>query len=103
MRSVCRCATLEALIARQGEGLPEPLQRGVAAIQQRSACLAPVREELAKGALDVPVTDLAWAYAHMFSNRLFSHSAREHELAIHELLRRYLAADRARNSPRTEA
>jgi thiopeptide-type bacteriocin biosynthesis protein len=95
--------TLEALIAREGEGLPEPLQRGIAAIQRRSVRLQPVREELAKGSLDASVSDLAWAYAHMFANRLFSHSAREHELAIHELLRRYLAADRARSAQRSEA
>ena len=95
-------ATLEALIARAGEGLPAPLQRGIAAIQRRSIALEPTREELAKGALDVPVTELAWAYAHMFANRLFSHSAREHELAIHELLRRYLAAERARSTQSRE-
>ncbi|MEO8184448.1 MAG: lantibiotic dehydratase [Deltaproteobacteria bacterium] len=93
-------ATLEAILAREGEGQPQPLQRGIAAIQRRSVALSPVREELAKGSLDVPVSDLAWAYAHMFANRLFSHSAREHELAIHELLRRYLAADRARGTQR---
>jgi thiopeptide-type bacteriocin biosynthesis protein len=95
-------ATLEALIAREGEGQPEPLQRGMAAIQRRSVYLGPVREELARASLDVPVSDLAWAYAHIFANRLFSHSAREHELAIHELLRRYLAADRARSTQRSE-
>ncbi|MET0413751.1 MAG: lantibiotic dehydratase [Polyangiaceae bacterium] len=96
-------ATLEAILARDGEGQPEPLQRGIAAIQRRSVRLSPVREALAKGSLDLPVSDLAWAYAHMFANRLFSHSAREHELAIHELLRRYLAADRARATQRSEA
>lgn len=90
--------TLTALLERGGEGQPEPLQRAVIALQRRSVALRPAREELASGSFDVPITDLAWSYAHMFANRLFSHSARAHELAIHELLRRYLAAERARGA-----
>lgn len=87
---------LDALLARGGEGQPEPLQRAVVALRRRSVALRPARNVLASGSFDISLTDLAWSYAHMFANRLFSHSARAHELAIHELLRRHLAAERAR-------
>jgi thiopeptide-type bacteriocin biosynthesis protein len=44
----------------------------------------------ARGALAVPLAEVAWSLAHMAANRLVTASARRHELVLHELACRHL-------------
>ncbi|HYI07733.1 MAG TPA: lantibiotic dehydratase [Thermoanaerobaculia bacterium] len=73
-------------------GPDHPLAGGYAALDARSAKLAPLVAELraleSRGELTVPVADLAASYVHMFVNRLIRSDQRAHELVLYDLLHR---------------
>ena len=69
-----------------------PLAGSIAALDRRSAKLAPLVAELrareSRGQLTVPVDNLVTSYIHMFVNRLIRSDARRHELVLYDLLHR---------------
>jgi thiopeptide-type bacteriocin biosynthesis protein len=77
-----------------------PLAGSIAALDRRSAKLAPLVAELrtleSRGQLTVPVDDLATSYIHMFVNRLIRSDARRHELVLYDLLHRLTVSRLAR-------
>jgi thiopeptide-type bacteriocin biosynthesis protein len=78
-----------------------PLAGSIAALDRRSARLAPLAAELR--ALDVPIDELVESYIHMFVNRLIRSDARRHELVLYDLLHRLTVSRLARaNAAREE-
>lgn len=77
-----------------------PLAGGLAALDRRSARLAPLVAELraleSRGELTVPLRDLVFSYLHMFVNRLIRSDARAHELVLYDLLHRLTVSRLAR-------
>ena len=66
----------------------------------RSAANAPILAELRaaeqRGALTLPVTELASSYIHMHVNRLIRSAQRAHELVLYDLLSRLYESKVAR-------
>jgi thiopeptide-type bacteriocin biosynthesis protein len=77
-----------------------PLAGSIAALERRSAQLAPLVAELhaleMRGALAARVDDLVASYIHMFVNRLMRSDARRHELVLYDLLHRLTLSRLAR-------
>ena len=78
-----------------------PLAGALAALDRRSAKLAPLVAELraleSRGELTVPLRDLVFSYLHMFVNRLIRSDARAHELVLYDLLHRLTVSRLARS------
>ena len=79
-----------------------PLAGGMAALDRRSANLAPLVAELraleSRGELTARIDDLVTSYIHMFVNRLIRSDARRHELVLYDLLHRITLSRLARAS-----
>jgi thiopeptide-type bacteriocin biosynthesis protein len=77
-----------------------PLAGSIAALDRRSAHLAPLVAELRaleiRGELTVRIDDLVNSYIHMFVNRLIRSDARRHELVLYDLLHRLTVSRLAR-------
>ena len=81
-----------------------PLAGSLAALERRSAKLAPLVAELrtlqSRGALTASFDELVTSYIHMFVNRLIRADARRHELVLYDLLHRLTVSRLARaNAP----
>jgi len=81
-----------------------PLAASLAALDRRSAALAPLVAQLraleAEGKLAAPIESLVTSYMHMFVNRLIRSDARAHELVLYDLLHRLTMSRLARaNAP----
>lgn len=83
-----------------GVGPDHPLAAGMAALDRRSANLAPLVAELraleSRGGLTARLDDLVTSYIHMFVNRLIRSDARRHELVLYDLLHRLTLSRLAR-------
>jgi thiopeptide-type bacteriocin biosynthesis protein len=83
-------------------GPDHPLAGSIAALDRRSAKLAPLVAELralqSRGELTVPLDGLVTSYIHMFVNRLIRSDARRHELVLYDLLHRLTVSRLARGS-----
>lgn len=83
-----------------GVGPDHPLAAGMAALDRRSANLAPLVAELraleSRGELTARLDDLVTSYIHMFVNRLIRADARRHELVLYDLLHRLTVSRLAR-------
>jgi thiopeptide-type bacteriocin biosynthesis protein len=83
-----------------GVGPDHPLAAGMAALDRRSAHLAPLVAELraleSRGELTARPDDLVASYIHMFVNRLIRSDARRHELVLYDLLHRLTVSRLAR-------
>ena len=83
-----------------GVGPDHPLAAGMAALDRRSANLAPLVAELraleSRGELTARLDDLVASYIHMFVNRLIRSDARRHELVLYDLLHRLTLSRLAR-------
>ncbi|HYK05868.1 MAG TPA: lantibiotic dehydratase [Thermoanaerobaculia bacterium] len=79
-----------------------PLAAGMAALDRRSANLAPLVAELraleSRGELTAQLDQLVTSYIHMFVNRLIRSDARRHELVLYDLLHRLTVSRLARTS-----
>jgi lantibiotic biosynthesis protein len=77
-----------------------PLAGSMAALDRRSAQLAPIIAELraleSRGELTARLDDLVASYIHMFVNRLIRSDARRHELVLYDLLHRLTVSRLAR-------
>jgi thiopeptide-type bacteriocin biosynthesis protein len=86
-----------------GTVAPEhPLAGSLAALDRRSAKLAPLVAQLraleSEGKLTAPVESLVTSYLHMFVNRLIRSDARAHELVLYDLLHRLTVSRLARTN-----
>jgi thiopeptide-type bacteriocin biosynthesis protein len=90
---------LEALLDRSGDAESD-LAPGLERLTARSAANAPIVAELRaaeqRGALTVPLTELAGSYIHMHVNRLIRSAQRAHELVLYDLLTRLYESKIAR-------
>jgi len=93
------CAALDGLLDRAGDAASE-LGPGLERLAQRSAANAPIIAELRaaeqRGALALPLTELAPSYVHMHVNRLIRSAQRAHELVLYDLLARLYESQLAR-------
>jgi thiopeptide-type bacteriocin biosynthesis protein len=95
-------AALEALLdrSRDAEGeLAPALERLAARSRANEPVAAELRAAEQRGALTMPVAELAWSYAHMHANRLLRSAHRAHELVIYDLLVRLYESRLARSKP----
>jgi thiopeptide-type bacteriocin biosynthesis protein len=80
----------------------DPLNLAICAFTRRSSRLAPIAVELAArdmaGKLQPRLGAFAWSLVHMHVNRFLSSAQRSQELVLSNLLRRYHAAQRARQA-----
>jgi len=90
------------LLTAGAVGPEHPLAGSFAALDRRSAKLAPLVDELraleSRGELTAPLGDLVDSYLHMFVNRLIRSDARAHELVLYDLLHRLTVSRLARAS-----
>lgn len=77
-----------------------PMAGSLAALDRRSAALAPLVAQLraleSEGRLTAPIDALVTSYLHMFVNRLIRSDARAHELVLYDLLHRLTVSRLAR-------
>jgi len=96
-------AALDALLDRTGDADSE-LSPGLDRLAARSLANAPIIAELRaaeqRGALALPVLDLAPSYVHMHINRMIRSAQRAHELVLYDLLVRIYESRVARAKPR---
>jgi len=94
---------LDGLLDRAGDAASE-LAPGLERLAQRSAANAPIIAELRaaeqRGALALPLTELAPSYVHMHVNRLIRSAQRAHELVLYDLLARLYESRLARAKAR---
>jgi lantibiotic biosynthesis protein len=91
---------LEALLDRARDADSE-LSPGLERIAARSTANAPIAAELRaaeqRGALTIPLSELAPSYIHMHVNRLIRSAQRAHELVLYDLLARLYESRVARS------
>jgi thiopeptide-type bacteriocin biosynthesis protein len=94
-----RQSEIHSLIERRaGTETSDAMKLALATLTDRSKKLSSVRAALETSTLTLPASALAWNYAHMFVNRLFSHESRAHEFVLYDMLWRHLASVRARRA-----
>ena len=73
---------------------------GIEVLDARSRALAPLVAELREaeraGALDSPLAEMAWSYAHMFANRMLRSAPRAQEMVLYDFLARIYQSQKAR-------
>jgi thiopeptide-type bacteriocin biosynthesis protein len=94
---------LDGLLDRAGDAASD-LAPGLERLAQRSAANAPIVAELRaaeqRGALTLPLAELASSYIHMHVNRLIRSAQRAHELVLYDLLARLYESRLARAKAR---
>ena len=80
---------------------------GIEVLDARSRALVPViaalREAERAGALTLPVSEMAWSYAHMFANRMLRSAPRAQEMVLYDFLARIYESQKARAKARAKA